>query len=107
MFSYTNHTVLPEALERWEVELLEHLLPRHLELLYWLNQKCLDEVEKKFPGDNDKKRAMSIIEEDKVKKARMYNLVMFLFVYFSKLLGDCGLTYCEWCCSGAYQYLKE
>lgn len=69
-FAYTNHTVLPEALEEWPCEMIGRLLPRHLHLIYEVNQRFLDEViEKKFPGDNDKRAAFSLIRHDRVRMA--------------------------------------
>ncbi|KAH7730883.1 glycogen phosphorylase [Aphelenchoides avenae] len=62
-FGYTNHTLLPEALERWPVSMLENILPRHLEIIYIINQKFMDTVAAKYPGDFDRMRRMSIIEE--------------------------------------------
>ncbi|MFH4980111.1 hypothetical protein AB6A40_006820 [Gnathostoma spinigerum] len=62
-FAYTNHTLLPEALERWPVSLLQNLLPRHLEIIYQINQEFMDEVAKRYPGDFDRMRRMSIVEE--------------------------------------------
>lgn len=73
-FSYTNHTVLPEALEKWPVGLVHHLLPRHLQLIYLLNHFWLQKVDKHFPGDLDKRAALSIIEEGPVKMVRMAHL---------------------------------
>ncbi|KAL5008739.1 hypothetical protein ScPMuIL_014320 [Solemya velum] len=69
--AYTNHTVLPEALERWPVHLLENLLPRHLEIIYYINFLFIKEVGKKFPGDNDRVRRMSIVEESDEKRINM------------------------------------
>jgi len=74
--NYTNHTVLPEALEHWPVYLMERLLPRHLEIIYQINHDFLEEVATKFPGDEDRIRRMSIIEEGPVKKVRMANLAI-------------------------------
>ena len=73
-FAYTNHTVLPEALERWSVDLMGHLLPRHLELIYEINFFWLDKVSKKYPGNFNKMRNLSIIEEGTKKYVRMANL---------------------------------
>ncbi|KAJ7213287.1 glycosyltransferase family 35 protein [Mycena rebaudengoi] len=70
-FFYTNHTVLPEALEKWPVPLLEHLLPRHLQIIYDINMLFLQSVEKKFPGDRDRLGRMSLIEEGFPKQVRM------------------------------------
>uniref|UniRef100_A0A668AC59 Alpha-1,4 glucan phosphorylase n=1 Tax=Myripristis murdjan TaxID=586833 RepID=A0A668AC59_9TELE len=73
-FAYTNHTVLPEALERWPVELLETLLPRHLQIIYQINQNHLDVIAALFPEDMDKLRRMSLIEEDGCKRVNMAHL---------------------------------
>ena len=70
-FSYTNHTVLPEALEKWSVDLIGKLLPRHLELIYLVNHIYLEQLRKKYPGDDYKVMRMSIIEEGYPKKVRM------------------------------------
>ena len=70
-FSYTNHTVLPEALEKWSVKLLGKLLPRHLDLIYLINWFWMEKIEKKYPGDGERKGRMSIIEEGEPKKVRM------------------------------------
>ena len=60
---YTNHTVLPEALEKWSVPLVQNLLPRHLQIIYEINLNFLQMVERKFPKDRDMLRRVSIIEE--------------------------------------------
>uniref|UniRef100_A0A673BAL4 Alpha-1,4 glucan phosphorylase n=1 Tax=Sphaeramia orbicularis TaxID=375764 RepID=A0A673BAL4_9TELE len=73
-FAYTNHTVLPEALERWPVELMETLLPRHLQIIYQINQVHLDRIASLFPKDMDKLRKMSLIEEDGIKRVNMAHL---------------------------------
>ena len=73
-FSYTNHTVLPEALEKWSVQLFEHLLPRHLDLIYLINHIFLEQVKKKWPNDGHKCMELSLIEEGYPKKIRMANL---------------------------------
>jgi starch phosphorylase len=75
-FAYTNHTLLPEALEKWSVGLFERVLPRHLQLIYDINAQLLKAVETKWPGDNDKKRICSIIEESGGKHVRMANLAV-------------------------------
>ncbi len=73
-FAYTNHTVLPEASEKWPVHLLGTLLPRHLEIIYEINQRFLDEVRGKYPGDNRRLASLSLIEETGEKCVRMVNL---------------------------------
>ncbi|XP_063533113.1 glycogen phosphorylase [Cydia strobilella] len=72
--AYTNHTVLPEALERWPVSMLENVLPRHMQLIYHINFLHLQEVEKRWPGDADRLRRMSLIEEEGEKRVNMANL---------------------------------
>ncbi|HOA29632.1 MAG TPA: glycogen/starch/alpha-glucan phosphorylase, partial [Candidatus Cloacimonadota bacterium] len=74
VFSYTNHTVLPEALERWSVSLFEDLLPRHLMLIYQINDQIMKEVSARYPGDIVKMRNVSIIEEGLEKSLRMAQL---------------------------------
>ncbi|KAK3901263.1 glycosyltransferase [Staphylotrichum tortipilum] len=75
-FGYTNHTVLPEALEKWSVPLIQHLLPRHLQIIYDINLFFLQTVERKFPGDRDLLRDVSIIEESQPKMIRMAYLAI-------------------------------
>ena len=72
--SYTNHTLLPEALETWPLPLIARLLPRHLEIIYEINRRFLDEVRTKFPGDEARIRRMSLIGEDGEKQVRMAHL---------------------------------
>lgn len=73
---YTNHTLMPEALEKWPVPLLERVLPRHLQFIYEINQRFLEEVAFAYPGDADRVRRMSLIEESNPKLVRMANLAM-------------------------------
>ncbi|MCQ2965381.1 MAG: glycogen/starch/alpha-glucan phosphorylase [Alphaproteobacteria bacterium] len=73
---YTNHTLLPEALERWSIDLLEKVVPRHMAIIYDINDKLMKKVAKKYPGDVGKMSRMSIIEEGDFKKVRMGNLAM-------------------------------
>lgn len=75
-FGYTNHTLMPEALECWTVDLLGRVLPRHLDIIYEINRRFLDEVARQFPGDDDRRRRMSIIEEGIPKKVRMAYLAI-------------------------------
>lgn len=70
-FGFTNHTVLSEALERWSLSLFGRLLPRHLEIIFEINQRFLDQVRAKYPGDHDRTTRLSLIEEGADKKVRM------------------------------------
>lgn len=73
-FAYTNHTLLPEALEQWPVELFGRLLPRHLELIYEINHRFLDEVRIKFPGDEARLARLSLINDRSERSIRMAHL---------------------------------
>ncbi len=73
-FAYTCHTLLPEALEKWPVALFEHLLPRHLEIIYEINHRFLLEVRDRYPGDEARAGRMSLIEEGPERQIRMANL---------------------------------
>jgi starch phosphorylase len=73
-FCYTNHTLLPEALERWSVDLMGSLLPRLLEIIYEINHRFLDTVRRRYPGDNDRIARMSLIDESGAKYVRMAHL---------------------------------
>ena len=75
-FGYTNHTVLPEALEKWSVPLIQHLLPRHLQIIYEVNMQFLQMVERRFPQDRDMLRRVSIIEESQPQMVRMAYLAI-------------------------------
>jgi starch phosphorylase len=74
--AYTNHTILPEALERWPVWLMERVLPRHMQIMYDLNAHHLAEVKKHFPGDDERLRRLSLIEEGSEKRVNMANLAI-------------------------------
>jgi len=74
VFAYTNHTLLPEALEKWPARMIEKILPRHLEIIYEINHRFMAEVDKKWPGDNAMKAKLSIIEEGNEKMVRMGHL---------------------------------
>jgi glycogen phosphorylase len=74
--AYTNHTLLPEALEKWPVAWFETMLPRHLEIIFEINRRLLDEVRIRFPGDEGRIERVSLIEEGPTKHVRMANLAI-------------------------------
>jgi starch phosphorylase len=74
--AYTNHTLLPEALEKWPLEWFELMLPRHLEILYEINRRLLDDIRGRFPGDEGRLARVSLIEEGKRRSVRMANLAI-------------------------------
>jgi glycogen phosphorylase len=74
--AYTNHTLLPEALEKWPAAWFEVLLPRHLEIIYEINRRLLDEVRLRFPGDEGRVERISLVEEKPSRKIRMANLAI-------------------------------
>jgi starch phosphorylase len=74
--AYTNHTLLPEALEKWPVAWFEMLLPRHLEIIYEINRRLLDSVRKRYPDDDGRAARISLIEEGAAKHVRMANLAI-------------------------------
>jgi starch phosphorylase len=76
VFSYTNHTLLPEALETWPVALYERLLPRHLEIIYLINRDFLAAVQARYPGESDRQRRLSIITEEGTRRVRMAHLAV-------------------------------
>lgn len=80
---YTNHTILPEALEKWNVDMFERLLPRHLQIIYEINARFLRSVANRYPMDNDRLRRMSIIQEDGEKCVRMAHLA---------IVGSCSIN---------------
>jgi starch phosphorylase len=75
-FSYTNHTLMPEALETWPVAMFEHILPRHLQIIYEINSHFLNDVRHQFPGDGDLLRRLSIVSEEGGKRIRMAHLAI-------------------------------
>ncbi len=75
-FAYTNHTVMPEALEKWRTALLGKLLPRHLEIIFEINRRLLEDVAKRHPGDRTRVNSMAIIEQGYEPKVRMANLAI-------------------------------
>jgi starch phosphorylase len=74
--AYTNHTLLPEALEKWPVEWLEEMLPRQLEIIYEINRRFLSDIRGQFPGDQERIQRASLVEEGISKKVRMANLAV-------------------------------
>src|SRR5262249_25961199 len=72
--AYTNHTLLPEALEKWPAAWFAALLPRHLEIIYEINRRLIDTVRNRFPGDEGRVERVSLIEEGPARKVRMANL---------------------------------
>jgi len=75
-FGYTNHTLMPEALEKWPVDLFAKLLPRHLQIIYEINRRFLEHVAWLYPGDHEKQRRLSIIEEGEQRQVRMAHLAI-------------------------------
>ena len=73
-FGYTNHTLLPEALEKWPLPLFQSLLPRHLEIIYEINRRFLDQIRERYPGDDQRCRRMSLIDEKGERYVRMAHL---------------------------------
>lgn len=76
VFSFTNHTVLPEAMEKWPVDMMSNLLPRHMQIIYDINLLFLQAVERQFPGDRARLARMSIIEESPYQQVRMAYLAV-------------------------------
>ncbi len=75
-FSYTNHTLMPEALETWPVSLFKQVLPRHLQIIYEINRRFLEEVGHRYPGDIERLRCMSIVDEEGERRLRMAHLAI-------------------------------
>ena len=76
VFAYTNHTLLPEALESWPVAMFERLLPRHLQIIYLINRDFLQSVEARYPGDDERRRSLSIIDDGGDRRVRMAHLAV-------------------------------
>src|SRR5207248_8732754 len=74
--AYTNHTLLPEALEKWPLAWFELLLPRHLEIILEINRRLLDAVRARFPGDEGRVQRVSLLEDGGQRKVRMANLAI-------------------------------
>jgi starch phosphorylase len=72
--AYTNHTLLPEALEKWSVEIFQKVVPRHLQIIFEINERFMEEVEAKWPGETEKKQILSLIEEGSPQMVRMAHL---------------------------------
>jgi len=75
-FGYTNHTLLPEALEEWPVHLLQRILPRHLQIIFEINRRLLQDVEHRHPGDFDRLQRLSLIADDTEQRVRMSHLAI-------------------------------
>ena len=75
-FGYTNHTLLPEALEKWPLDLFANLLPRHMEIIYEINRRFLDDMRSRYPNDDTRMRRMSIIGEDGERTVQMAHLAV-------------------------------
>ena len=75
-FAYTNHTVMPEALEAWPVSLLGRTLPRHLQIIEEINRRFLNEVARRCPGDDDRRRRLALIDEEGCRSVRMAHLAL-------------------------------
>jgi len=76
IFAYTNHTLMPEALETWPVDMFERVLPRHLDIIYKINHHFLHDVNHRFPGDTELLKRVSIIDEDHGRRVRMAHLAV-------------------------------
>ncbi|MBN4063198.1 glycogen/starch/alpha-glucan phosphorylase [Cardiobacterium sp. AH-315-I02] len=101
--AYTNHTLLPEALERWPVSLMERLLPRLMEIIYQINKLFLHDVALKWPGDTDRQTRMSIIEENDHKQVRM----AYLAIVGSFSVNGVARLHSELLCDGLFKDFYE
>ena len=97
--AYTNHTLLPEALERWPVALMERLLPRLMEIIYQINKLFLHDIALKWPGDRDRQARMSIIEESEQKQVRM----AYLAIVGSFSVNGVARLHSELLCGGLFK----
>lgn len=70
-FAYTNHTVMPEALEKWPLEMMHRVLPRHVSIIFEINRRFMEDVKSRFPGDEERLKRMSIIEDGEISHVRM------------------------------------
>jgi starch phosphorylase len=95
-FAYTNHTLMPEALEKWPVSLMKNLLPRHMEIIYEINSRFLRQVSFKYPGDIEKLRNMSLIEEGGEPQVRM----AYLAIVGSHSVNGVSALHTQLLCSG-------
>jgi starch phosphorylase len=102
-FAYTNHTLMPEALEKWSVGLMQHLLPRHMEIIYEINAAFLRQVSYTFPGDIDRLRRMSLIEEGDDKQVRM----AYLAIVASHSINGVSALHTELLCNGLVKDFYE
>ena len=101
--AYTNHTLLPEALERWSVALMESLLPRLMEIIYQINKIFLHDVALKWPGDTDRQSRMSIIEENEHKQVRM----AYLAIVGSFSVNGVARLHSDLLCNGLFKDFYE
>jgi len=76
IFAYTNHTLLPEALETWPIAFFERLLPRHLQIIYLINRALLEDVSARYPHDNERRQRMSLIDESYGRQVRMAHVAV-------------------------------
>ena len=76
IFAYTNHTLLPEALETWPVAFFERLLPRHLQIIYLINRALLEEIAARYPHDTERRQRMSLIDESYGRHVRMAHVAV-------------------------------
>ena len=100
VFAFTNHTVLPEALERWPVPLMESLLPRHMQIIYEINHRFLQDVEAHFPDEPDRLARMSIIEVGVLSHLRKSRDGDFCLPFFFLHPSSCAHIFDRWLFAG-------